>query len=81
MGYKNLINASLNRAFNAVKDLADDVIFVKRNTSEFDFNSGDLKTSQTTQVAIKTIIIANTKNSSTSAGHNAKRTDGNDRKT
>jgi hypothetical protein len=70
MSYKNLINTNLTKAFNLIKDLAEDVIFVKRNSTVFDFNAADLKTSTTTQVVLKAIVINSKKNSKTDSGHN-----------
>lgn len=73
MGYKNLINTNINRAFNAAKDLAIDATFVKKNTNEFNFETADLKPSETTQVILKTIVVEAKKNADTDSGHNAKK--------
>lgn len=57
MSYKNLINNSLNRTFNLVKDLAEEVILTKRNTADFDFETGQLTSSTTTTLTIKSVVI------------------------
>jgi hypothetical protein len=66
MGYNNVIDKSLTRAFNLLKDLAEDMVFNKKNISDFDFGSGTASlTSQ--YVPIKAIVIATSKETATSS--------------
>ena len=43
MSYKTLINSNVRKAFNLVKDLAEDVILSKKTASEFNFSTGEAK--------------------------------------
>lgn len=64
MGYNNVIDRSLTKAFNLLKDLAEDMTFVKKNVSDFDFGSGTASTTAQSTV-IKAVIIETKKATST----------------
>lgn len=73
MGYKNLINANLNKAFRLASDLATDVVYVKKETPEFDFSTSATATSSTSSIVLKTIIINSVKRSGADSGRSVKR--------
>lgn len=73
MGYKNLINANLNKAFRLASDLATDVVYVKKENPEFDFATSAAGASSSSSVIIKTIIISSAKRSGTDVGRSVKR--------
>jgi len=56
MGYNSLIQGNISKAFNLVKDLAENVVLVKKS-STFDFNSGAVKSSTDLNVSTKAIIL------------------------
>jgi hypothetical protein len=60
MSYKKLIDTSLNRAYNNLKDLAIDAVLTLKEPSTFDFNNSDVKFSKPTTVKTK-IVVVNTK--------------------
>ena len=67
MGYKTKINTNVNKAFNLVKDLAEDITFNKKSLN-FDFNTATAKTQDSESVITKAIITDINK---TSKEHNA----------
>jgi hypothetical protein len=60
MSYKNLIDSSLNLAFNQLKDLAEDFIYIKKTSSTFDFNTS-LVTDTSVTYSAKTVIVGKEK--------------------
>jgi hypothetical protein len=56
MGYRNIINSNLARAFNQVKDLAVEAVLVRRSDPTFDFNSGETTTTDE-QLIVKVIAL------------------------
>lgn len=62
MSYSALVDSNLNKAFNLVKDLAVDVILVKKTKSEFNFSTGEAEASSTS-ITTKAIFIEEKKTS------------------
>lgn len=66
MGYNNVIDRSLTKAFNLLKDLAEDMVFNKKSIGDFDFGSGTASlASQYTP--IKAIVIDTSKETATNS--------------
>jgi hypothetical protein len=63
MSYKNLIDKSLTRAFNLVKDLADDATLSVSSGVSFDFATGESETDNVEIVQIKLVFITDEKRS------------------
>ncbi len=63
MSYKSLINSNLVKAFNLVKDLAEDVVFVRNNVTGFDFGTGQVESTASQNLIVKTIVIDSEKKS------------------
>lgn len=61
MGYRQLIDANLTRAFNLVKDLAVDVTFVKKSGTSFDFGAGEVEHKTSLSIATKAVVIDGSK--------------------
>ena len=57
MGYSNLIDANLNRAYNLAKDLAVEVTFVHKAGTSFSFATGVVSHATSTSVQVKVIIL------------------------
>jgi len=62
MSYKALINSNVNKAFNLIKDLAEEVVLNKTVTSDFNFTSGDVK-STVSAISTKAVITDSNKES------------------
>ena len=56
MSYKGLIGRNVIKAFNLVKDLADDVTLQNETTGDFNFSTGEVPTSQRTNISTKMIV-------------------------
>jgi hypothetical protein len=56
MSYKGLINSNLNLALKLLKDLAEEVDFVKKTSSDFNFGTG-LATSTSETITNKIIVV------------------------
>lgn len=56
MSYNSLINTGLNLAFTQLKDLAVDVVYNKKLSSDFVFNTSSVNETLTTFTA-KTVIV------------------------
>jgi hypothetical protein len=69
MSYAALINTNLNRAFNLIKDLAQDVSYVKKMGIEFDFGAIEASAGTQTSVVIKTVVIDAIKPERVDSGH------------
>lgn len=63
MSYKALIDSNLNKAFNAAKDLADTVIFVRKSGPTFNFGTVALETQTSQNITTKAIIYNSKKRS------------------
>lgn len=63
MSYKNLIDRSLLRTFNTLKDLATIVVLTKKGNPSFNFQTGQTEFSGNTTVTTKAVVIASTKKS------------------
>jgi len=68
MGYKALVNSQVRSAFNLIKDLAEDVTFVKKLDSSFNFNTLEAKVSSSVSVITKAVV---TESKKVSEEHNA----------
>jgi len=66
VSYKNTIDANLKRAFSMIKDLATDAILNKKQSSSFDFSTGDSVNTGNTVLVVKAILINSKKASTTS---------------
>jgi hypothetical protein len=55
MSYKNLINRNLNLAFKLLKDLAETGTLVKKETTNFNFNTGTATSTDIPSLAVKAI--------------------------
>ena len=64
MGYKALINLNINKAFDLIEDLADDVVLTKKLASSFNFSTIEAKVSTSETVTTKAIITDIKKQSS-----------------
>jgi len=64
MGYNALIEKSLTRAFNLLKDLAVESVFVKKTVSDFDFGTGSASTTSQNTI-VKIIDIDTSKDTKT----------------
>lgn len=62
MGYQNLINTNLDKAFNLAQDLATTAVFSRTNSNSFDFSSG-VATSSVQNITSKVILISKEKRS------------------
>jgi len=56
MGYKALLDTNINKAFNLLKNLADDVTLVKKTANSFSFSTGDVTVTEASSVSTKAII-------------------------
>lgn len=63
MGYQALIDSNLNKAFNLSKDLAKDVVFVRKPDPAFNFGTAEASFSTTQNVSTKAIIYESKKKS------------------
>jgi cyanate lyase len=63
MSYKALVRSNVRKAFNLVKDLAEDVVFVKKLASTFNFTSMEAKTTSSESIVTKAIITESNKKS------------------
>ena len=63
MSYRKLVEAKVKQAFELIKDLAQNVVFTTKVSSEFDFESG-LTTSTVVNRTIKVVVIDNKKKTS-----------------
>ena len=61
MAYNSLIGNSLNKAFNAAKDLAIDAVFTKTTSSEFNFETGEVEDTTIPSITTKIIITKTSK--------------------
>lgn len=61
MAYNTLIGNSLNKAFNAAKDLAIDAVFTKTTNSEFNFETGEVEDTMDSSITTKIIITKTSK--------------------
>ncbi len=57
MGYTSLIDNSLKKAFNLVKDLAVDAVFTKKVTPSFNFNTASAEFGTNQTVSTKVVIV------------------------
>lgn len=64
MSYKNLINKNVIKAFNTLKDLAEDVTLQKTTVGEFDFNTKELDLTQESSTGAKVVFLTESKKSS-----------------
>ena len=56
MSYKSLIEKQLVKVFNLVKDLASDIVLVKKDNVQFDFNTGKASQGAQSTIATKAIV-------------------------
>jgi hypothetical protein len=61
MSYKNLIDKSLFKTFNTLKDLASVVVLTKKNNPSFNFQTGQSEFAPTTTITTKAVITNSTK--------------------
>lgn len=61
MGYQSLLDSNLNKAFNSVKDLATDVVFVRKPNPTFNFATGQAEFSANQNVSTKAVIYESKK--------------------
>ena len=63
MGYKSLIDRQLSLAFNKLKDLAIDIIPIKKSLDDFDFETQTVDSTETTLTTIKAVWLGASKKS------------------
>lgn len=63
MGYQTLLDNNLNKAFNLSKDLAKEVIFVRKPNPNFNFKTGEASFSTSQNITTKAIIYESKKTS------------------
>ena len=56
MSYKALVNNNVAKAFNLLKDLADDVELTKKDTAAFDFGTASVDTPTQTVTTVKAVV-------------------------
>lgn len=56
MSYRNLVNTNVARAFNLVKDLAEEATLTKKATSSFNFATGQAEVTTDAPVVTKAIM-------------------------
>jgi hypothetical protein len=56
MSYKNLIDANLNKAFNLLKDLAEDGVVVKTRNISYNFAAAATE-SDTSDIPVKFVVV------------------------
>jgi hypothetical protein len=56
MSYKSLVHSNVRKAFNLLKDLADDVILTKKSSTGFDFGTGEAVLAEAPSVTTKAIV-------------------------
>lgn len=61
MGYKALVNSQVRKAFILIKDLAEDVTFVKKLASTFNFDTLEAKIPSSESVVTKAIVTESKK--------------------
>lgn len=64
MSYKALIDSKLNLAFNKLKDLAEDVTFVRKTVDGFDFSTGLPSIQTDPNLEVKAVVIKSKKEKS-----------------
>jgi hypothetical protein len=57
MGFKSLIKAQVKQAFNAIKDLADDVILTSKNVTGYNFGDNTVAATSITTKSIKGLLV------------------------
>jgi hypothetical protein len=57
MSYKAMIGRNVKLAFNLLRDLADPAILKKRDNTEFNFNTVEMKSKKTSNVETKILVI------------------------
>jgi hypothetical protein len=57
MSYQALIDSNLVRAFNLIKDLAVDVVLIKKPNPAFDFGTGTASFSASQSITTKAVVI------------------------
>ena len=63
MSYKALINKNINKAFNMLKDLAEDVTLVKKSSNTFNFGTGDVTNTESASILTKALLLDSNKKS------------------
>lgn len=61
MGYKQLVEGNVRKAFNLLKDLAVEVVFTRKNGQAFDFGTADVTTTLAPTVIAKVVVVETVK--------------------
>lgn len=56
MSYKTLVNSNIRKAFDLLKDLADDATLIKK-ASEFSFSTGSVVETPSPSISTKVLIL------------------------
>lgn len=57
MGYKALLDKQALKAFNLIKDLATDAIFIDSTVSGFNFDTESIEKSNSTPTTVKLVVV------------------------
>lgn len=66
MGFSNLIDSNLTRAFNLVKDLAIEAVFTLKSGTSFNFGNAETTHTSSTSSTVKAVVMESSKKKASS---------------